>query len=51
MEFIASITLDVSYVHKIRRLWKMSGDLRNPLKNVLAACRRSQGLQTETLLM
>lgn len=37
MEFIASITLDVSYVHKIRRLWKMSGDIRNPLKNVLVS--------------
>ncbi|MBP7045033.1 MAG: hypothetical protein KBE23_19935 [Chloroflexi bacterium] len=37
MEFIASITLDVSYVHKIRRLWKMSGDPRNPLKNVLVS--------------
>lgn len=37
MEFIASITLDVSYVHKIRHLWKMSGDPRNPLKNVLVS--------------
>lgn len=37
MEFIASITLDVGYVHKIRRLWKMGGDPRNPLKNVLVS--------------
>jgi queuine/archaeosine tRNA-ribosyltransferase len=37
MEFIASITLDVGYVRKIRRLWKMSGDTRNPLKNVLVS--------------
>jgi hypothetical protein len=37
MEFIASITLDVSYVRKIRRLWKLSGDPRNPLKNVLVS--------------
>ncbi|MCZ7667419.1 MAG: hypothetical protein M5U34_09510 [Chloroflexi bacterium] len=37
MEFIASITLDVGYVHKIRRLWKMGGDSRNPLKNVLVS--------------
>lgn len=37
MDFIASISLDVSYVHKIRRLWKMGADPRNPLKNVLVS--------------
>jgi hypothetical protein len=37
MEFIASITLDSGYIHKIKRLWQMSGDPRNPLKNVLVS--------------
>lgn len=35
MQFVASVTRNASDIRKISRLWRESGDSRNPLKNVL----------------
>lgn len=35
MQFVASITRNASDIRKLARLWKLHGDARNPLKNVL----------------